>query len=143
MLLLPDRDVVKCIHKRLRDLGDSDIQSLANELERISGVSVADHRDVMLIHYLKACLYPNGASERQVPITKRALDEHDPTDSFLLRKKVRSLTGSTLYQVCRELAEMRGSGIEMVETPSLYVFLNKFLKSNGKPKRAKPARVRW
>lgn len=143
MQLVPYRDVTKCIHKRLRDLEDRDGQSLLHELGCISGVSVAAHGDMMLIHFLQMCLYPNGGSEKQVPISKRALDEHDPIDSFILRKKIRLLTGSTLYQVCRELAEIQGSGIEMLEGQALYVFLNKSLKLDRKRKRPKPVRFCW
>jgi hypothetical protein len=143
MLRVPGRDVTKCIHKRVRDLEDHDIQALLHELERISGVHVSNHGDMMLIHFLQTCLYPRGGSEKQVPISKQDLDEHDPTDSFTLRKKIRLLTESRLYQVCRELAEMRGLGIEMVETQSLYVFLSRSLKLEEKRERTKIVRLRW
>lgn len=143
MLPASHSDTTKYIHQYLRDITDCSIKQLVRELEIVSRVTAATSGDMMLIHFLNISLYPNGAAELQVPISKTDLDAHDPTDAFILRKKIRLLTETMLYQVCREIAEMRGSGVEMIESQSFYVFLNKFLKPAQRPKRGKPVRQRW
>jgi hypothetical protein len=143
MLSASHNDTTKYIHQRLRDITDCSIKQLVGELEIVSRINVPTNGDIRLIHFLSSSLYPNGAAEQQVPISKADLDAHDPIDAFVLRKKIRLLTETVLYQVCREIAEMSGFGVEMIESQSLYSFLNKFLKLTLKPKRGKPARPRW
>ena len=55
--------------------------------------------------------YPNGASEKPVPISKEDLDEVDPVDAYVLRKKIGKL-GNYFFSVCKEIAALHGKSAE-------------------------------
>lgn len=100
-----------------------------------------DHRPFtgsQLLHFFQQCLFSNGASHKPIKISKDDLDEHDPQDEYLLRKKIGKI-GDPLFRTFEQLAsENRYNryGIEHFTGTAIYVFLNKMIV----PVKSKPTR---
>ncbi len=127
------------LRTKLRDITDAQILTLIREMEAITGISPQHDSGSWLFHYLSQCIYPNGDG-KSVPITKGDLDEIDPCDSFVLRKKVRNLIGTPIYELCQETCRHFGEGIESHEGQSLYLFINRFFSFLKRKKRNPPRR---
>jgi hypothetical protein len=123
------------LHKKLREIQDPEAVDLLHEIATIARLDLEGYQTRMLLHFLQQAFYPNGASERPVPITKEDLDEADPAGSYVLRKKIGKI-GDYLFSVCQGVAALQNKGVEDFSGTSLYVFLGKFLvarKSKKKP----------
>jgi hypothetical protein len=113
------------LHIKIEDVDEADISQLLRELESVTGECLATQGNSFLLHYLQDCVYRNGTAQT-TPIKKAALDEYDPLNDFFLRKKVKNLTDSAIYQLCSEGAQLSGEGVERHEGKCLYVFINRF-----------------
>lgn len=132
------------LHTFLKDITDSDILGLLNEMETVTRVKREPFKNSMLIHYFQVCLRPNGADTEQVPIDKRKLDSTDDfSNSFCLRKQINKLQDTKLYWLCNEIAGLKGHSVEHVVGKRLYVFLNEYFKETKKKKKKKPINYMW
>ena len=122
---------------KVLEIRDSEIRTCLEELATVCRLDVSSFENMMLLHCFQNCIHPNGGLEKPVPIHKDDLDSHDPLNSFLLRKKTGKLEND-LYQVCAELANIRGRSMDEFTNTALYIFLNKIM-TKSKPK-AKPTR---
>jgi hypothetical protein len=127
------------LFSKIGEIDDEDILRMIKELQTITNVTPEPLDKTSMFHFLSQCIYPNGSSP-SVPITKDDLDERDPLDAFLLRRKVRNLTSSSIYILCTETAQHFKEGIERHEGKSLYVFINHFFSVLKKKKPTSPKR---
>jgi len=134
-------DGYRYLQTKLGEINDAQILKLLSELETITRLETHACADWSLFNYLAQCIYPNGGP-KAVPVTKEELDEHDPLNAFLLRKKVRNLAGSEIYVLCQETTKHFQQGIERFEGKSLYLFINHFY-SVLKKKKPPAGKRRW
>ena len=132
------------LQTEISELLDTEIFVLLQELERVTGQSTDDYLTSSLFYYLSSCLY-NNAHGKRLKIDKDELDSIDPTDSFILRRKLRSFATSPIYQMCDELVKSHNDiylneSAEKYDGSTLYVFLNQKLPETGKKKKKKPFR---
>ncbi|HEY4249291.1 MAG TPA: hypothetical protein VGM64_20885 [Lacunisphaera sp.] len=127
-------------HQRTVDsIIDPQTISLIQELSQISKTPIAEYHGRMLLHFLQNTMFPHGAGNPSIPISKEDLDTHDPTDSFVLRKKVGQLENE-LYSVCVSLSGIaQGKHIDTFHGTKLYTFLPKVLLTKVPRKKAR----RW
>jgi hypothetical protein len=126
------------LHKSLEEIEDTECCQLIRELALIAGIDSHQWRSMMMLHFLQQSVYPNGAAEKPVPISKDDLDTVDPFDAFILRKKIKDL-GNALHMSCAALPFVKTKGIENFHGSTLYVFLGKALI----PKKTKIKPSRW
>ena len=122
------------LHKDLSDIQDPEAVVLLYEIKQVARLDLAQAQAQMLLHFLQQAFYPNGASEKSVPISKEDLDEVDPVDAYVLRKKIGKL-GNYLFSVCKEIAALHGKSAEDFAGSSLYVFFGKFFVTKKKKKK--------
>ena len=127
------------LQSKLCRIESEDILKLLQELHQITGFSLEECRDQSLFLYLSGCLYNNPRRERS-KIKREELDSLDPTDSFLLRRKLKNLCGTDVHRVCDELVRHHNNvflneSVELFDGTALYVFLNKKLPDYKKGKK--------
>ena len=71
------------LHKDLSDIQDPEAVVLLYEIAQVARLDLAQAQAQMLLHFLQQAFYPNGASEKPVPISKEDLDEVDPVDAYV------------------------------------------------------------
>ncbi|MDQ8188640.1 hypothetical protein, partial [Pelagicoccus sp. SDUM812002] len=127
---------MKAIQQKVSTLTDGETLILLNELQVVTGQKLRDYPTSMLQHYLQACIFPNGGSEKAVKISKSDLDALNPTENPVLQKKIKSI-GDDLFQIMKELCELNYDSIENHMGSSIYMVLNKTLaptKSKKNPR---------
>ncbi|MFA5265069.1 MAG: hypothetical protein WC378_14690 [Opitutaceae bacterium] len=131
---------MKILETIVSEIQSEQVRRLLWEMAALTGQDLTAFENRLLLHCLQACIHPNGAAEKPVPITSKDLDSLDGTDSFLLRRKVGKIDDEALFAVCCELAAMPPStSIENFSGTSLHVFLMKRLIT----KRERPKPIRW
>lgn len=122
------------LDQRLLDINNGLILELLTEIEHATQVSRRGFETLPLFLYLTQCLYPNGGSEKRVPL--RA--DMTPVTG-LLGTRVEKLAGSTLYELCEELAVRARVPLEMNINKKLMTFINltipKFSQKKAKTSR--------
>jgi hypothetical protein len=128
------------LHQKIPDIQDDAILRLIEELKIVTNLPESDFETCSLFHFLTQCLYPDG-DPRPVPIRKDAINSMPPVtvERPLLLTKVKSQIGTSIYDLCGEIARHFGQGVEPYEGKSLYMFLNHFYKPsrNGSQKMPK------
>lgn len=125
-------------HSRLSSIRDGDLLTMVSELEQVCPVSSALLLDLPLSTFLTQCVYPAGDGKR-VPISTAA-----SLDCPVLETPVGKLAdGSLLLALCRELAENEGKGLDFFLGNKVYVFLNKTILRQEKPKKRSKDGQRW
>ena len=121
------------IRKRISEISeDDDIYRLLQEIEIVTKFSLSPFRNngpSQVIHYLTEY-------RKRRPIDKTGINTYPLPKELLLTKKISKLNGSNVYELCRELAALKGESIENCGGNTLYVFLDRYLK-DGKKKKEK------
>jgi hypothetical protein len=119
---------MRLIDKKLSDITESEVECLIRELKMVTNVSL--RHDATLWFFLWQCVYPWGTEKRY------NIEKNDIIPGGLLSRKLSGLQGTSIYQICEEIAVMRGTSAELFLTTSLYVFFNKLLPDlERKPKK--------
>jgi hypothetical protein len=114
---------------KVSSIDDPETITLIHELSNVTGVDNRNFANSQLLYFFQQCLFPNGASYKSVKISKDDLDEHDPHDEYLLRKKIGKI-GDPLLQTFEQLASQNRHnryGIEHFTGTAIYVFMNKMI----------------
>jgi len=132
------------LQSRINLIDSDEVHDLLAELQILTGQSVDQYLSSSLFSYLSSCLYHNPRQKR-FKINKDELDSVDPTDSFLLRRKLKTFLGTPIYELCDELVKSHNNvhlneSADRYEGSTLYVFLNQKLPDYGKPKKKSPFR---
>gem|GEM_PF-3544740 len=125
------------LNSKIGSIDDPETIILVDELFTVTGVDPRPFFNSMLLHFFQQCLFPNGATSKPVKISKDDLDQHDPHDDYLLRKKVGKI-GDPLFKTLEQLAMQNRHnryGIEHFSGSAIYVFLNRMIV----PVKTKPA----
>ena len=110
-------------------IDDPETLALVEELAIVTSVHPGPFANSQLLHFLQQCIFPNGGTEKPVKISKDDLDEHDPHDGFILRRRIGKI-GDPLFQTFDQLAAQTRHnryGIEHFGGTAIYVFLNKMI----------------
>ncbi len=127
------------LHSSIKDINDSHIIKLIDELEKVTRVTSTVFYNEMLLHYLQQCLRPNGASTKQILIRPETIKAYDHNKDFILAKKIKSYFETELFWLFNNIAKLKGDSIEEVQNQNrtVYVFLNHYLRDTGKKKKKK------
>ena len=117
------------LNSKIAYIDDPETTSLMEELSAVTGIDYQVRQNSMLLHFLQQCWFPNGALSKPVKISKYDLDEYDPHDEYLLRKKIGKLN-DPLFRTFEQLVNQSRHcqcGIEHFTGTKIYVFLNQML----------------
>lgn len=119
------------LRKKVNECDDAEVNTLLKELELISGFRISEARNYTILDFFQQVLKPNGYEKNPIKISKADIDEYDPTDEFILRKKIGKV-GDGIFYICSELASVRRYSIDDFTGTSVYVFLNKHIYGTKK-----------
>jgi len=125
------------LNSKIGRIDDPETIILIDEMAIVTGVDPRPFADSQLLHFLQQCLFPNGGSQKPIKISRDDLDEHDPHDEFVIRRKIGKV-GDPLFQTFEQLAmqnHFNRYGIEHFSGTAVYVFLNRMIVPvKSKPK---------
>lgn len=131
------------LHTKIEEIDSEDVLELLHELEMITGFHRREFARSSLFLYLTTCLLRNGS--KIVKITRTEIDSFDPSSSFLLRKKLKQLSGSPIFAICDEIVRdhnnvLLNESAEVYDNTCLYHFLNSKLPNPYQKKKKVPSR---
>jgi len=115
------------LQQRADEVEDELFHQCLSELDNLAGIRL--DRDIWVIHALTQSVYPMGSGERYKLEGKLIIPRG------VLDTKLGKIHGTILYQICDELAGIRGESAELYENNRIYVFLNKVLPNHEKKPR--------
>ena len=126
------KKVDKIMHSYINTIPENSILfGLLKEIEMVTEYPINFQSNSMVIHYLDDLI-----SRR--PITKLCIDAMPNSSAFLLKQKIGKIEDPQISMLCQEIANNKGSEFDDIKSMTLYVFLDRYLKANYKPKKRKP-----
>jgi hypothetical protein len=123
---------MKYLDQRLFEIHNTPILEFLAELEHASRLSRTGLENLTLFLFMTQCLYPNGAGTKRIP-----LHPHSMPVAGYLGTPIERLRGTSLYELCEELAYRANLPLEMHINRKLMTFLNTALPRYAVPRKRK------
>jgi hypothetical protein len=120
------------LDQHLFEIHNTTILEFLAELEHASRVNRSGLETLTLFLYMTQCLYPNGAGTKRV----RLHSANTPVPGHL-GTPIERLRGTSLYELCEELARRANLPIQLHVTRKLMTFLNATLPKYQVPRKKK------